>query len=135
MQLLHAFVRYERRGRRIARAADPFLQRVRHSGVSERSQDGASELPIFVGMVELLKSVKPEDLTENSVLLGDSARIVEILKKVEAAGFAEVVFHLAMRFEADIKVENQRWTASCVKSLHISPAYNRWRHTDGIFDP
>ena len=77
-------------------------------------------------MVELLKSVKPEDLTENSVLLGDSARIVEILKKVEAAGFAEVVFHLAMRFEADIKVENQRWTASCVKSLHISPVYNRW---------
>ena len=47
----------------------------------------------FVDMVERLHKVKPEDLTENSVLLGSPARITETLKKVEAAGFAEVILY------------------------------------------
>ena len=33
-----------------------------------------------------MSKVKPEDLTENSVLLGSPARITETSKKVEAAG-------------------------------------------------
>ena len=40
----------------------------------------------FIDMVERLHKVKPEDLTENSVLIGSPARIAETLKKVEAAG-------------------------------------------------
>src|SRR4029077_12237886 len=48
----------------------------------------------FIDMVERLRKVKPEDLTENSVLLGSAARIVETLKKVEAAGFAEVILYV-----------------------------------------
>jgi alkanesulfonate monooxygenase SsuD/methylene tetrahydromethanopterin reductase-like flavin-dependent oxidoreductase (luciferase family) len=48
----------------------------------------------FVGMVERLRQVRPEDLTENSVLIGTPARITEILKKVEAAGFDEVILYL-----------------------------------------
>jgi len=48
----------------------------------------------FVGMVERLRQVRPEDLTENSVLIGGSARITEILKKVEDAGFDEVILYL-----------------------------------------
>src|ERR1700674_2811335 len=43
----------------------------------------------FVDMVDRLGKGKPEDLTENSVLIGSSARITEILKKVEAGGFDE----------------------------------------------
>ena len=62
-------------------------------------------------MVELLKSVKPEDLTENSVLLGDSARIVEILKKIEAAGFAEVIlyFNVGLKPHRQVKDEMDRF--------------------------
>ena len=41
----------------------------------------------FVDMVARLQKVKPEDLTENSVLLGSPQRIIDTLKKVEAAGF------------------------------------------------
>src|SRR5262245_8378674 len=41
----------------------------------------------FVDMVDRLNKVRPEDLTENSVLLGSPARINEVLKKVEADGF------------------------------------------------
>jgi len=48
----------------------------------------------FIGMVERLRQVRPEDLTENSVLIGRPARITEILKKVEAAGFDEVILYL-----------------------------------------
>src|ERR1700760_2510060 len=48
----------------------------------------------FVDMVDRLGKVKPEDLTENSVLIGSSARITETLKKVEAAGFAEVILYV-----------------------------------------
>ena len=47
----------------------------------------------FIDMVERLHKVKPEDLTENSVLIGNSARITETLKKVEAAGFDEVILY------------------------------------------
>jgi alkanesulfonate monooxygenase SsuD/methylene tetrahydromethanopterin reductase-like flavin-dependent oxidoreductase (luciferase family) len=48
----------------------------------------------FIEMVERLQKVRPEDLTENSVLLGSPERITETLKKVEAAGFSEVILYL-----------------------------------------
>src|ERR1700756_5413740 len=57
----------------------------------------------FIGMVERLQKVKPEDLTENSVLLGSPARITEVLKKVEAAGFDEVILY----FNVGLKPHNQ----------------------------
>jgi alkanesulfonate monooxygenase SsuD/methylene tetrahydromethanopterin reductase-like flavin-dependent oxidoreductase (luciferase family) len=48
----------------------------------------------FIDIVDRLQKVKPEDLTENSVLLGSSARMIETLKKVEAAAFAEVILYV-----------------------------------------
>jgi len=65
----------------------------------------------FVGMVERLQQVKPEDLTENSVLLGGPAQIIEVLKKVEAAGIAEVIlyFNVGMKPHAQVKEEMDRF--------------------------
>jgi hypothetical protein len=62
-------------------------------------------------MVERLQKVKPEDLTENSVLLGDSPRIAETLKKVEAAGFEEVIlyFNVGLKPHAQVKDEMARF--------------------------
>ena len=57
----------------------------------------------FIDMVERLQKVKPEDLTENSVLVGSPARIAETLKKVEAAGFEEVILY----FNVGLKPHNQ----------------------------
>lgn len=57
----------------------------------------------FIDMVDRLQKVKPEDLTENSVLVGPSARIAETLKKVEAAGFEEVILY----FNVGLKPHNQ----------------------------
>lgn len=65
----------------------------------------------FIDMVARLKTVKPEDLTENSVLVGNSERLTEILKKVEAAGFHEVIlyFNVGMKPHAMVKEEMHRF--------------------------
>jgi alkanesulfonate monooxygenase SsuD/methylene tetrahydromethanopterin reductase-like flavin-dependent oxidoreductase (luciferase family) len=73
----------------------------------------------FVDMVERLGKVKPEDLTENSVLLGSSARITEILKKVEAAGFDEVIlyFNVGQKPHGEVKDEMARFMAEVAPSF------------------
>ena len=56
-------------------------------------------------------ALKAEDLTENSVLLGNSARITDTLKKVEAAGFSEVIlyFNVGLKPHAQVKEEMDRF--------------------------
>jgi alkanesulfonate monooxygenase SsuD/methylene tetrahydromethanopterin reductase-like flavin-dependent oxidoreductase (luciferase family) len=73
----------------------------------------------FVDTVDRLKKVRPEDLTENSVLLGSSARIVEILQKVEAAGFSEVIlyFNVGLKPHGQVKDEMARFMAE------VAPAF------------
>ena len=65
----------------------------------------------FIDMVDRLQKVKPEDLTENSVLLGSPARITETLKKVEAAGFSEVIlyFNVGLKPHQQVKEEMDRF--------------------------
>jgi len=73
----------------------------------------------FVGMVERLRNVRPEDLTENSVLLGSPARITDTLKKVEAAGFDEVIlyFNVGLKPHTQVKDEMARFMAE------VAPAF------------
>jgi hypothetical protein len=67
----------------------------------------------FIEMVERLHKVKPEDLTENSVLLGSPARITDTLKKVEAAEFHEAIlyFNVGLKPHAQVKDEMARFIA------------------------
>jgi alkanesulfonate monooxygenase SsuD/methylene tetrahydromethanopterin reductase-like flavin-dependent oxidoreductase (luciferase family) len=73
----------------------------------------------FIDMVERLHKVKPEDLTENSVLLGSAARITETLKKVEAAGFAEVILYVnvGLKPHDQVKDEMARFMAEVAPSF------------------
>ncbi len=73
----------------------------------------------FVDMVERLQKVRPEDLTENSVLLGSPARITEVLKKVEAAGFDEVIlyFNVGLKPHGQVKDEMARYMTE------VAPAF------------
>jgi alkanesulfonate monooxygenase SsuD/methylene tetrahydromethanopterin reductase-like flavin-dependent oxidoreductase (luciferase family) len=73
----------------------------------------------FVDMVDRLSKVRPEDLTENSVLLGSPARITEILKKVEAAGYDEVIlyFNVGQKPHQQVKDEMSRFMAE------VAPAF------------
>jgi alkanesulfonate monooxygenase SsuD/methylene tetrahydromethanopterin reductase-like flavin-dependent oxidoreductase (luciferase family) len=70
-------------------------------------------------MVERLQKVRPEDLTENSVLLGSAAQIVDTLKKVEAAGFEEVIlyFNVGLKPHTQVKEEMNRFMED------IAPAF------------
>jgi len=74
----------------------------------------------FVDMVERLHKVRSQDLTENSVLLGSSAQITDTLKKVEAAGFAEVIlyFNVGMKPHAQVKEEMDRFMRE------VAPAFD-----------
>jgi alkanesulfonate monooxygenase SsuD/methylene tetrahydromethanopterin reductase-like flavin-dependent oxidoreductase (luciferase family) len=73
----------------------------------------------FVDMVDRLSKVRPEDLTENSVLLGSPARITETLKKVEAAGYDEVIlyFNVGQKPHQQVKDEMSRFMAE------VAPAF------------
>ena len=73
----------------------------------------------FVDMVARLKTVRPQDLGENSVLIGSPAAIIESLKKVEAAGFDEVIlyFNVGLKPHAQVKAEMGRFMAE------VAPAF------------
>jgi alkanesulfonate monooxygenase SsuD/methylene tetrahydromethanopterin reductase-like flavin-dependent oxidoreductase (luciferase family) len=73
----------------------------------------------FIGMVERLKSVRPEDLGENSVLIGSPERIAEVLRKVEAAGFDEVIlyFNVGLKPHAMVKEEMARFMEQVAPSF------------------
>src|SRR5262245_29222393 len=73
----------------------------------------------FIDMVDRLGKVKPEDLTENSVLLGSASRITETLKKVEAAGFAEVILYVnvGLKPHNQVKDEMARFMAEVAPSF------------------
>lgn len=60
------------------------------------------------------QTMKPEDFTDSAVLIGNSAKIIDVLKaKVEAAGFAEVMlyFSLGLKPHAQVKDEMARFMA------------------------
>src|SRR5438105_12898851 len=74
----------------------------------------------FVEMVARLQTVKPEDLTDNSVLLGSAADITATLKKVEAAGFSEVIlyFNVGLKPHQQVKDEMERFMRE------VAPAFD-----------
>jgi alkanesulfonate monooxygenase SsuD/methylene tetrahydromethanopterin reductase-like flavin-dependent oxidoreductase (luciferase family) len=73
----------------------------------------------FIAMVDRLRNVGPADLSENSVLLGSPAQITDTLKKVEAAGFDEVIlyFNVGLKPHAQVKDEMARFMAE------VAPAF------------
>jgi alkanesulfonate monooxygenase SsuD/methylene tetrahydromethanopterin reductase-like flavin-dependent oxidoreductase (luciferase family) len=73
----------------------------------------------FIDIVDRLTKVKPEDLTENSVLIGSPARITDTLKKVEAAGFSEVIlyFNVGLKPHGEVMTEMARFMSE------VAPAF------------
>jgi alkanesulfonate monooxygenase SsuD/methylene tetrahydromethanopterin reductase-like flavin-dependent oxidoreductase (luciferase family) len=73
----------------------------------------------FIDMVDRLSKVTPADLTENSVLLGSPRQITDTLKKVEAAGFDEVIlyFNVGLKPHAQVKDEMARF------KTEVAPAF------------
>lgn len=78
----------------------------------------------FIDMVAKLKQAKPEDLTENAVLLGSAERITETLKKVEDAGFEEVILYsnVGLKPHSQVKEEMARFMEQ------VAPAFDGQHH-------
>ena len=81
----------------------------------------------FLDMIERLKNLKPENLNSNSVLIGNAASIIETLKKVEAAGFDEVIlyFNVGLKDHQQVKDEMVRFmeeVAPHFQGRHLSMA-------------
>jgi hypothetical protein len=47
----------------------------------------------FLKIVDILKNLKKEDLSDKSILLGSPQKIVDTLKRVEASGIDEVILY------------------------------------------
>ncbi len=73
----------------------------------------------FIEIVDRLTKVRPEHLGENSVLLGSPTQIIDSLKKVEAAGVAEVILYVnvGLKPHAQVKHEMARFMAE------VAPAF------------
>jgi alkanesulfonate monooxygenase SsuD/methylene tetrahydromethanopterin reductase-like flavin-dependent oxidoreductase (luciferase family) len=61
----------------------------------------------FLEIVDRLREVRPEDLSDNSVLLGSPAQITDSLKKVEAAGVAEVILYVTVGLKPHQQVKDE----------------------------
>lgn len=74
----------------------------------------------FLEIVDILRNMKPEDLTSKSVLVGSTDKIIEDLKVVEAAGISEVIlyFNYGLKPHAMVKDQMQRFMED------IAPAFD-----------
>jgi len=73
----------------------------------------------FIEMVERLRNVRPEDLTENSVLLGKPAQIIETLKRSRPPGStrSSSISNVGLKPHAQVKDEMARIMAE------VAPAF------------
>jgi alkanesulfonate monooxygenase SsuD/methylene tetrahydromethanopterin reductase-like flavin-dependent oxidoreductase (luciferase family) len=68
----------------------------------------------FTAIVERYRTMKPEDFSENAILVGSSAQIADTLaRKVAAAGYDEAIlyFNLGLKPHAQVKDEMARFMA------------------------
>jgi alkanesulfonate monooxygenase SsuD/methylene tetrahydromethanopterin reductase-like flavin-dependent oxidoreductase (luciferase family) len=65
----------------------------------------------FVEIVERISHVQPQDLSDNAVLLGSPAQIVETLKKAEDSGIDEVILYanVGLKPHGQVKDEMSRF--------------------------
>src|SRR5712691_6968547 len=61
----------------------------------------------FIEIVDRLTKVRPEDLGENSVLIGSPAQVTDTLKKVEAAGIDEVILYVNVGLKPHPQVKHE----------------------------
>jgi alkanesulfonate monooxygenase SsuD/methylene tetrahydromethanopterin reductase-like flavin-dependent oxidoreductase (luciferase family) len=74
----------------------------------------------FTAIVERYRTMKPEDFSENAILVGGSAQIADTLaRKVAAAGYDEVIlyFNLGLKPHAQVKDEMARFMAEVAPQL------------------
>jgi alkanesulfonate monooxygenase SsuD/methylene tetrahydromethanopterin reductase-like flavin-dependent oxidoreductase (luciferase family) len=77
----------------------------------QKPEDAPPTMQYFMKIVDILKNMKKEDLSERSILLGPPQKIIDTLKKVEQAGIDEVIlyFNVGNKPNALVKEQMQRF--------------------------
>ena len=94
----------------------------RHCVIRALPSDASKAPPTMQYMlkiVETLKNMKKEDLSDKSILIGSPQKIIDSLKKVEAAGIDEVIlyFNVGLKPHAMVKEQMDRFMRE------IAPAF------------
>jgi alkanesulfonate monooxygenase SsuD/methylene tetrahydromethanopterin reductase-like flavin-dependent oxidoreductase (luciferase family) len=74
----------------------------------------------FIEIVNILKDMRPENLTSKSVLVGSPQKIIDDLKQVEKSGISEVIlyFNYGLKPHAMVKEQMQRFMQE------VAPAFD-----------
>lgn len=74
----------------------------------------------FVEIVNLLRGMRPEKLTDKSILCGSPGHVIDTLKGVEAAGISEVIlyFNYGLKPHAMVKEQMERFMRD------VAPAFD-----------
>jgi alkanesulfonate monooxygenase SsuD/methylene tetrahydromethanopterin reductase-like flavin-dependent oxidoreductase (luciferase family) len=80
----------------------------------------------FEKIVNRYQTMKPEDFTDSAVLIGNAAKITDVLKeKVEAAGFAEVILYFSMGLKPHNQVKDEMARFMADVAPHFEGAHHR----------
>jgi alkanesulfonate monooxygenase SsuD/methylene tetrahydromethanopterin reductase-like flavin-dependent oxidoreductase (luciferase family) len=77
----------------------------------QKKEDAPPTMQYFMKIVDILKNLKKEDLSDKSILLGSPQKIVDTLKRVEKAGIDEVIlyFNVGNKPHQLVKEQMQRF--------------------------
>jgi alkanesulfonate monooxygenase SsuD/methylene tetrahydromethanopterin reductase-like flavin-dependent oxidoreductase (luciferase family) len=81
----------------------------------------------FMKIVDILENMKKENLTDKSILLGSPQQIVDTLKRVEAAGIAEVILYFNVGNKPHELVKEQMVKFMDEIAPHFEGAHNNVR--------
>ena len=88
----------------------------------------------FMRIVEILKGMRKEDLSDKSILLGSPQKIIETLKGVEAAGIEEVIlyFNVGNKPHGLVKEQMAKFMASVAPAVAGSHQHVRSRFVSAL---
>jgi len=82
-------------------------------------------LRYFLEIVKVLNNMKPEDLTNRSVLIGSPEKIIEDLRGIEASGISEVILYFNYGMKPHALVNTARASQSSPARFASSPSAAR----------
>ena len=84
-----------------------------------KAHEATPTMQYFLKITGILENMKKEDLSDKSILLGSPQKIVDSLKKVEAAGIEEVIlyFNVGMKPHSQVKEEMARFMEEVAPSF------------------
>jgi len=88
--------------------------------IPTKLEEAPPTLQYFVKLADVLKKMQKEDLSDKSILIGSPAKIIESLKKVEAAGIEEVIlyFNVGNKPHALVKEQMHRFMEEIAPHFH-----------------